>query len=40
MYKIDFDLGNLQVTMKVLEEEKTKIENMSETEKQNYVLDP
>ena len=40
MYKIDFDLGNLQVTMKVLEEEKTKIENMTETEKQNYVLDP
>jgi hypothetical protein len=38
--KLTLDLGNLQVTMKVLEEEKTKIENMTETEKQNYVLDP
>lgn len=40
MYKIDYELGGLQYTMRVLEEEKNKIESMTDSEKLSYVLDP
>lgn len=40
MYKFDFELGGLQYTMRVLEEEKNKIESMTDSEKLSYVLDP
>lgn len=40
MYKMDYEIGHFQRAMNVLEEEKNKIEAMSEEEKQNYTLDP
>ena len=36
---MDFEIGNIHKTMKVLEEEKDSIDNMSEAEKSNYKLD-
>jgi paired amphipathic helix protein Sin3a len=38
MYKVDHELGNYYKTMKVLEEEKLKLDNMSPQEKENYKL--
>jgi histone deacetylase complex regulatory component SIN3 len=38
MYKVDYELGNYYKTMKVLEEEKLKLDNMTMQEKENYKL--
>lgn len=38
MYKIDHELFNYHKTMKVLEEEKNKLDGMSLAEKENYRL--
>lgn len=40
MYKTDFDNANIYRTMKVLEEEKIKIDQMNDQEKVVYRLDP
>lgn len=40
IYKIDFDLGNIYRTMKVLEEEKSTIAKLNDKEKAEYKLDP
>lgn len=40
MYKTDFDNANIQRTMKVLEQEKIKIDQMPIEEKEQYRLDP
>ena len=39
MYKMDFEIGNIHKTMKVLQEEKAKIEDMSLSEKEQLKLD-
>ena len=40
MYKMDYENSNIYKTMKVLEEEKNKIDQMSQSEKDQYKLDP
>ena len=40
MYKLDHEKGNIFSTMKILEEEKAKIDQMSQEEKAEYKLDP
>ena len=39
MYKVDFDLNNINSTMSLLKEEKDKIEKLTPEEKQEYKLD-
>lgn len=39
MYKVDFEIGNIYSTLKVLEQEKDRLEAMSAAEKENYKLD-
>jgi hypothetical protein len=36
MYKADHEIGNIYSTMKTLEEEKVKIDNLAPAEKENY----
>ncbi|CDW73125.1 paired amphipathic helix protein sin3a-like [Stylonychia lemnae] len=40
IYKIDFDIGNIYKTMKVLEEEKAKISALNDAEQAEFKLDP
>ena len=40
MYKADHDIGNYFKTMRVLEEEKNKLDGMSQSEKDQYKLCP
>ena len=39
MYKVDNEIENNFRTMKILEKEKTYIDALSQTEKENYKLD-
>ena len=36
---MDFEIGNVHKTMKVLEEEKQRIENLTQAEKDAFTLD-
>lgn len=38
MYKIDFEIGNIFNTLRVLQEEKDQLDRMSQAEKENYKL--
>ena len=40
MYKMDFELGNTFKTMNLLKEEKMKIDQMTQPEKEEYKVDP
>jgi histone deacetylase complex regulatory component SIN3 len=40
MFKMDHDIGNYRKTMKVLEEEKNKLDGMTQAEKEAYKLCP
>lgn len=39
MYRMDFEIGNLEKTLNILEEEKQKIEALSPEDREKYVLD-
>lgn len=39
MYKTDFENACYEKTLKVLEDEKNKLETMTDAEKENYKLD-
>lgn len=39
MYKMDFEIGNIHKTMNVLEEEKVKIDSLSQSDKDVFKLD-
>ena len=38
MYKVDHEIGNYYMTMKILEEEKNILDQLSQPEKEKYVL--
>ena len=40
MYRVDFEIVGFKRTLDILEEEKEKIDALSEAEKSNFKLDP
>ena len=39
MYKLDFEIGNIYSTLRMVEQEKSKIDKMTQAEKDGYSLD-